>query len=723
MAAAGGPAAERRTCRHCGLPRGGLGYSPDGHDWYCCYGCYLASRIVGAPEGGGAPAWVLARLGVGAFLAMNVMMVSLLLYSGEIQDLGPHTTPVLRWLLLGLSTPAFLILGLPFLAGMGREVRHARPSLDTLVAIGAASAFGVSAAHVILGEGRIYFDTATMLLMLVTVGKLLEAHTKTRTAALVKGLLAARPATARVLRDGVPVDVPAEAVRPGEVVRVGPGERVPVDGRILSGSTSVQESAFTGEPLPRVCVPGDRVLGGSANCDGEVLVEAEGVGDASLLSRIARFVEEACAARAPVERLVERVSAVFVPVVALTAVGALAFWWLRGDPARGGMSALAVLVVACPCALGLATPLVTALAIGRAAREGVLVRSGAILERLPQVQRVFLDKTGTLTRGRMAVTGVVHQPVAGESLEEALAWVCSLERAVSHPIAEAVAAEGARRGLACGTTEGLRAVAGRGATGTVTLAGRRRQVYVGTAAFLEESGLAVPAGLRGPLAGQAVTYGGWPDADGAEDAGRACLAFALSDELRPEAAEAVGRLKEHGLVPAVISGDHEDTTRQVAAQAGITEVHAPCLPDEKLRALQAAQAAGQVVAMVGDGANDAPALAVADVGIAVGTTDLAHEASDVTLVGDDLLRVPWVLGLSRRAYATIARNLTWAFGYNAVALVAAFLGYLHPLVAVVAMLGSSAFILTSSLRLVRYPGPAPAPQPGAGSIRPTAVSP
>jgi heavy metal translocating P-type ATPase len=699
---------ERRLCRHCGLPSGGLGYRPGEDEWYCCYGCYLAARIVGARGEDGPPAWVLARLGVGAFLAMNVMMVSLLLYSGEVQELGPQAAHAFRWVLLGLATPALVILGLPFAVGMGRELQRVKPSLDSLVVLGAASAFGVSAHHVIAGSGRIYFDTATMLLLLMTVGKLLEASTKSKTAALIGGLLAARPATANVLRDGRRVEVTPEEVARGEIVSVRPGERVPVDGRVISGRSSVQEAAFTGEPLPRACGPGDRVIGGSANCEGELLVEAEAVGEASLLAQIARLVEASCAARAPVERLVERVSSVFIPAVVVAAIGAFAFWAARGDTARGGMSALAVLVVACPCALGIATPLVTSLAIGRAAQEGVLIRSGAILEQLPRVRRVFFDKTGTLTQARMSVTRIAHQPADGESMEEALGWVATLEQAVRHPVAEAIAEEAARRGAPLGTVEGCRTVSGQGVTGAVTIGGTRRQVYAGTRALLEESGFHTPEDSGDASPGDLTVYCGWTRAGAMETAPRACLAITLSDELRPDAAEAVARLKNQGVPSAVVSGDHRERVEATAAEAGIEQSFASCLPDRKIELLESGRAGGEVVAMVGDGINDAPALAAADVGIAVDGTDLAHEASDVTLVGDDLLRIPWVLDLSRRAYSVIRGNLVWAFGYNAVAITAAFFGYLHPLVAVLAMLGSSSFILTNSLRLARHPGPAAA---------------
>ncbi|MBM3500712.1 MAG: cation-translocating P-type ATPase, partial [Armatimonadetes bacterium] len=431
-------ATARGFCDHCGLPVAAFGYCPTPDQGFCCYGCHLASRIVGREEGG-APAWVLARLGVGAFLSMNVMMISLLLYSGELQDYGAQVEAWFRWVLLSLSGPAVLILGYPFLAGAGRELRRLRPSLDSLVTLGAVSAFGVSAAHVLRGAGPVYFDTATMLLTLMTVGKLLEASAKSKAAGLIRGLLADQPSEARVVRDGRELTVPAAEVRVGDRVRIRPGERLPVDGVVVAGESALHEAQFTGESRPRACAPGDRAIGGSVNGEGELLVEAHGVGEASLLAQVARLVQESAARRAPVERLVERVSTIFVPAVAAVAIGTLLVGLSRGAAERGGMSALAVLVVACPCALGIATPLVASLATARAARMGVILRSGETLEVLPRARRLFLDKTGTLTHGLLQVVEVTA--LDDTEAEPALAWLATLESAAEHPIGKAVVEE------------------------------------------------------------------------------------------------------------------------------------------------------------------------------------------------------------------------------------------------------------------------------------------
>jgi heavy metal translocating P-type ATPase len=628
---------------------------------------------------------------VGTFLAMNVMMISLLLYTGELQDLGAQNVRFFRWALLGLSLPAMAILGTPFAVGMVREVRRGRPSLDSLVALGAAAALGVSALHVVVG-GPVYFDTATMLPALMTVGRLLEASSKARTVHLLKGLLADQPVEARLLRGAEEVTVPAEGVRVGDVLRVRPGERFPVDGRLLTGQTHVHEAQFTGEAQPRAAGPGSQVLGGSVNGEGAVTLEAEGVGEDALMSRIARSVEEAAASRGPVERMVERTAAVFVPLVAAAALGSLAYWAVRGDLVRGGMGALAVLVVACPCALGLATPLVTSLAIGRAAREGVLIRSGETLERLPQVTRLFLDKTGTLTRGSLVALRLTGS-------EEALAWVATLESAAEHPVGRAILDEARRRGLQLGEVRDYRAVPGQGAVGTVALGGEIREVLAGRPEWLESAGFRVPGTPADGLTHVCAASRG--------EASQEVACLTLADQLRPEAAPTVGALQGLGLQLTVLSGDRAEAASALVTPLGLTDVVAPCLPDDKVRLLREARVAGACVAMCGDGLNDAPALAEADVGIALGGgAELAREAGQVTILGDDLRRLPWLVRLSREARRTIRANLGWAFGYNCLAVGAAFLGYLHPLVAVLAMLGSSAFILRNSLRIGRFAPPA-----------------
>lgn len=673
-------------CDHCGLPARG-GYHAGGLT-YCCYGCYLVQRITGREADEGPATFILARLGAGAFLAMAVMMVSLLLYSNEMappaERIAPSAVQACRWALLCFSTPVLVLLGTPFAVAAARDAARGRVAMDTLVAVGALAAFGVSAANVARGpEGRIYFDTATMLLLLVTLGKLLEARAKAGTAKLVRGLAELGASQATVLRDGAEQLVSISEVVAGDTVVVSPGERVAADGVVIAGMSSVAEAAFTGEAVPRVCGVGDRVYGGSVNCEGRMVVRAEAVGADSLLGQIVRMVEDALSNRAPVERLADRLAAVFVPLVCTVAVAALLAWWLRGDLTRGWMSALAVLVVACPCALGIATPLATTVAVGRAARHGVLVRGGQPLEVLPAVTKVFVDKTGTLTRGLMHVERI--EPAEGMDARELLVWAATLEQGTTHPVARAIVASARSRGLRLGEVESCRTAAGMGASGVASVDGVKRTVAVGTRAFVSGcAGSDAPPGTTEVAAALDGVYAG---------------TVYLRDRVRSEARAVVDQLR-HGRGVALLSGDRPEAAVEVARDLGLDEVYAECTPDAKARAIVSARAAGHVTAMVGDGSNDAPALAAADVGIALaGGTDLAREASDITILGDDLMRIPWLFGLAGHTRAVIRQNLAWAFGYNCVCIAVAALGYLHPLLAAVLMLASSLVVIGNSLRL------------------------
>lgn len=688
--------AQRQICRYCSLVFRGPGYAaPDGHA-YCCYGCYLIQRIVGESTESAPSAWILARLGVGAFLAMNVMMVSLVLYTVSERDLGANTVAVLRWLMLGASTPAMLVLGGPFVGNAVREIATRRCSTDSLVAMGSFAAYGVSAYSVVSGRGQVYFDTATMLLTLVTVGRFLEASTRSRTSRSVRELLEAEPGGTHVLRDGQEVDVPAADVRVGDLVVVRPGERIPADGVVTSGSSLVEEAAFSGEPRPRPCSSGDRVYGGSLSCDGRLVVRAEAVGSDALLARVLQMVDEAQSSRAPVELLVDRIARIFTPAVWVLAACSLGYWGVVAhNVPKGAMAALAVLVVACPCALGLATPLATCLAIGRCARAGVLVRSGEVLEQLPRVERLFVDKTGTLTRGTMSVARIVCAEADDEAANRALALLATLESGSEHAIARAVVAEARAREIGLGELSEFRAVPGRGAAGRVALGGRSTTVMAGSSGFMREVGLAIPPALAIDGA-DTVTYGAWD--------GMVRAAVVLEDEARPEARSAVGMLAGQGIRVAMLSGDRRDVAEKLARQVGISDVRAECSPEAKVAAVRQAADVGEVVAMVGDGVNDAPALAAAHVGMAMAAgTDLARQSSGVTLLGDELTRIPWLFDLARATYRTIRRNLAWAFGYNMVALTAACLGMLHPLLAALLMLFSSVAVSGSSLRLLHEP--------------------
>jgi len=727
----------RLSCAHCGLPV----TAPAGaaEPLFCCYGCALVSRIVGRQVaagdstgrgGEGVQAWAILRLGVGGLLAMNVMMISLLLYTGTAE---PEAVPLFRWIMLGLAAPAMAILGYPFAVGAAREVSRRRLSLDALIAVGSLAAFAASAAATICGRGEVYFDTATMLPALVTFGKLIEATAKSRAGRLVHGLETLLPATAARLGADGPRDVPLADLRPGDRLRVRPGERFPADGRIVEGTTLVEESAFTGESKPRPRGPGDEVIAGTVNGEGPVLIRAERVGEELLLRRIIEMVEEARDHASPSERIAERAAAAFVPAVLVLAAGAGAFWFWAGGAAQAGLAALAVLVVACPCAMGIAAPLATALAIGRAASEGVIVRGGDVMERIGRLDVIFFDKTGTVTVGRPRVRAVESLDAA-VSPDELLEWLAGLESASEHPSGRAVVGEARRRGLAIGAVTCVTVAPGLGARGTVERGGRTHEIPAGTEAFISAGGEPAPVvSDTAPLDGDTVIYVAWDGPFGAAQDGRRRGRVLLADAVRPDAAEAVRRLQEASVATVLLSGDRASAARSVAAEVGIAEVEAPRRPDEKVEVIRAAgregrpasprrsppmagraysaeapasaAKAGSRVGMVGDGINDAPALAAADVGFALGAgTDLARQAGNVVLLSDRLAQIPWLVALSRRTRQIIRQNLLWAFGYNALALGAAAAGWLHPLLAALAMVFSSVTVLANSLRLRRLSG-------------------
>ena len=762
----------RPVCAHCGLPV--LGRAGAAGPIFCCYGCYLASRIVGPQEGQGARAWDILRLSVGALLAMDVMMIALALYTGAVEA---DAAGIFRWIMLALATPAIIILGYPFLRSALGDVRRGRLSLDALIALGSLAAFGVSAANTVRGRGHVYFDTATMLPALVTFGKLIEATAKGQAGRLTAGLETLLPKAATRVEAAGPREVPVADLCPGDHLLVRPGERFAVDGRILQGATLVEEAALTGESRPRACGPGAEVLAGTVNGPGAIVIRAERVGEALLIARIIDMVDAARRQASPYERIAERAAAVFVPAVLVLAAAAGAAWLSSGEAARGGLAALAVLVVACPCAMGIATSLATALAIGRAAREGVLVRGGDVLERIGRVGTVFFDKTGTLTAGRPTVAAIeTLDGVAGE--DEVLAHLAALESASEHALARAVVEEARRRGIAAGSVSDVCVVPGQGLRGRVTLGGRTREVIAGTEMFVmagASEALTSPQSLvgRGQSLGasDAVTSPRWQagvDGRGAVADGATVIDVAwdgrprgrvwLVDSVRPGAAGAVRRLREIGIKAVLLSGDRPEAARAVAARVGIDVVEAPRRPDEKVEVIRSLAPAdplrggsdrgfreadapqggmprppmpghvsatgasmpthtaawachpslaqsGTLVAMVGDGINDAPALAAADVGIALGAgTDLARQAGHVVLLADRLEQIPWLVALSRQTRRIIRQNLFWAFGYNAVALAAAALGWLHPLLAAAAMVASSLTVLGNSLRLRRFAG-------------------
>ena len=616
-----------------------------------------------------------------------------------------HGPSPLTYLQLALALPVQFVAGARFYRGAWAALRHGRSDMNTLIALGTTAAFAVSA-FVTLAPGlaaawgvplHTYFDTSAAIIALVLLGKWLEARAKRRTGGALAALLAFRPARARVERAGGVLDVAAAEVRAGDVFVLRPGDRVPVDGVVIDGQSSVDESWLTGESLPLAKAEGAGLLAGSLNVDGALRARALRVGGQTALARVVRFVREAQGSRAPIQALADRVAGVFVPVVLGIAAVTLAAW-LALDPSVALARTVAVLVIACPCALGLATPTAIAVGMGRAADAGILIRHGAALERAGAIDTVVFDKTGTLTRGRPEV--VRFEAAPGEDERGVLALALSAEAPSEHPYARALVRFARARGVEPVAATAFRAVPGRGARADVN----GEAVLVGSPAFLAGEGVDLTA-LESTLA------------ELAKD-GRAVLAvararkpigtFALADTIKDQAKEEVGRLIRSNVTPVLITGDAEGPAHAVARELGIERVRFGVAPEDKARAVSELRAEGRRVAMVGDGVNDAPALAAADLGMALGTgADVALDAADVTLLRGDLAGVHRTIRLARATVATIRQNLFWAFVYNGVGIplaAGAFAGIgwtLDPMFAAAAMALSSVSVLTNSLRLGR----------------------
>jgi P-type Cu+ transporter len=618
-----------------------------------------------------------------------------------------------QWLLVACAAPVALWSAWPFHRAALKNARHGSASMDTLVSLGIIAACGWSVyAMFVLDRaerggtfwqllihasgGGIYLETAATVTTFLLAGRLYEARARRVAGQAMRELAAAGASDAGLLGpDGTERRVPASSLRPGDRFVVRPGEAIAADGEVVFGQSAVDRSMMTGESAPGEAAEGDSVIGGTVALTGRLVVRAVRTGADTQLSQLITLVERAQAQKAAIQRVADRICAVFVPAVLGCAVLTLAGWLLAGSPAGHAVSAgLAVLIIACPCALGLATPAALVAACGRGARLGIFIKDYRALESSRSVRVVVLDKTGTVTTGRMSLAGVL--PCGDATRADVLRYAGAVEQASEHAVAAAISAAAKSEAGPLPLTSGFRALPGLGARGTVD----GHAVVVGREKLLAEHGMTVPASLAARCeaweeAGRTTVLAGW---DGVVRG-----AIAVADTIKPSAAGAVARLRGLGLHPTLLTGDNEATARAVAAAVGIEDVIAGTLPAEKAAVITGLQARGYQVAMVGDGINDAPALAAADLGLALGSgTDVAMSAAGLILLSDDLGAVPDAIGLSRATFRTIRQNLTWAFGYNVAAIPLAALGYLNPILASAAMTLSSVFVVSNSLRLQRY---------------------
>ncbi|WP_332671249.1 heavy metal translocating P-type ATPase [Aromatoleum sp.] len=606
---------------------------------------------------------------------------------------APHEI-IPRWLQLILASPVQFWIGARFYRGAWSALRGGGANMDVLIVLGTSMAWGYSAVVTLLGRHdlHVYFEASAMIVTLILLGKLMEARAKARTTAALDALLRLQPRQAFVERYGDIVAVPVETLQPGDVFVVRPGDSVPVDGEIVSGRSALNEAMLTGESMPVDKHDGEPVFAATLNGEGVLRCRATGVGAHTLLAGIIRMVEQAQGSKAPVQRLADRISAVFVPVVVgIAFVTFVLWWWFAGDFGQALTSAVAVLVIACPCALGLATPTAIMVGTGQGALAGMLIKNAQALELAEKIRVLAIDKTGTLTEGSPAVSDVVS--ACGWSGDALLGIAAALEQTSGHPIATAIVAEARRLGAPIAAADAVSAIPGKGLSGAV----ENRDILLGTPAFLAERGVAVPPGAAPELAAAGKTL-----VAVAVDGQFAGL-IGIADRVRPDSAAAVARLYGRGLRVVMLTGDHEATAAAIATQTGIRDWRAGVLPGDKAAAVQKLAANGERVGMAGDGINDAPALAAADVSFAIGVgADVAVEAADITLVKNSLNGVADAIDLSRATLAKIRQNLFFAFIYNVLGIPLAAFGLLNPVIAAAAMAMSSVSVLGNSLLLKRW---------------------
>jgi Cu+-exporting ATPase len=643
---------------------------------------YAAAPESTREPAGAAPNALRPRLVVAAALSVPVALMAMVM---PLQFAG------WEWAAFALSTPVVLWAGWPFHRAAYRTARHRSATMDTLISIGTLAAWGWSTVVLVAGlDADTYFEAAAVITTLILLGRFLEARARRRSGEAIRSLLELGAKDVHLLREGTEVLVPVDALVVGDHFVVRPGEKIATDGVVVSGVSAIDQSMLTGEPVPVEVGEGAMVAGATINISGRLVVEVTRVGGDTALAQIARLVADAQAGKAPIQRLVDRISAVFVPIVLGLSLATLAGWLLlTGDPSAAFTAAVAVLIIACPCALGLATPTALMVGTGRGAQLGILISGPEVLEQTRRVTTIVLDKTGTVTEGAMTVVAVATVP--GVDRDELLRLAGSAESASEHPVARAIAAFASDRPGGLAQVESFRSHAGLGIDAVVD--GHTVSVGKPAGSDLEADLEAVVA--EAEANGCTVVV--------ATIDGAVAGALTLADRIKPSSPRAIADLRALGLTPVLLTGDNERTAAAVAGEVGIERVIADVLPDGKREVIAQLQRAGESVAMVGDGVNDAPALAQADLGLAIGTgTDIAIEASDLTLVSGDLGAAVDAIRLSRRTLRTIQENLFWAFAYNVAAIPLAVAGLLSPIVAAAAMAFSSVFVVSNSLRLRRF---------------------
>jgi heavy metal translocating P-type ATPase len=701
------------SCDYCGLP---VYDAPADGSRYCCSGCRFAASISAEGGNAGESRWVMTRLGLAIFFAMNVMVFSFILWSQPEEGsdrLSAAWYDLARYASLLFTLPVVLLLGGPLLGDAFVELRRGRPSLNLLLVFGIGASLAYSIYSVLSGSGHVYFEVACTIPVAVTLGRWLEANGKLQTTAALRGLQRLLPEQVRLMDGGDEELVPIGRIQAGSVFRVLPGERVAADGKVIRHQAAVDEQTVTGESLPVVRREGDRVFSGTLVVDGPLEIQASVPAGEGMLARMIEAVAHATSARTKYERLAEQLSRWFLPIVSVIALLTLAIHSWRGHPAEGLLAAMAVLVIACPCALGLATPMALWAAVGRAAQAGVLVRDGDAFSLLASARTVCLDKTGTLTTGNATVTRIDLD--FGTSEQELISIADSLARCSTHPISAAISryADESLEFHAPDEATSVSVMPGLGITGWIDSIQDR--AYLGSLRWLTQKGQERPDQFLATDIddqGAATTFLAW--------GGRIRGRFHLGETIRPDAQAAIAQLNALGFKSVILTGDRESRAKRFAASLEMN-FHAELLPEAKLEVIEDLKGAGPVV-MVGDGINDAPALAAADIGVALGSgTDISRHSAGVCLLGNDLLRLPWLVRLAQRTVKTVRWNLFWAFAYNIAGIGLAASGWLHPVFAAIAMTASSLLVITNSLVLARFPLGNDVPQEATSELKAPAV--
>ena len=677
-----------KSCYHCGLPVNKYNMTGRKHV-FCCYGCLLANEITGQPGEEGEASWLLIRLGLSGFFTMNVMMLSFTDYMYGFQG---NVEAILNYIQFLLTAPVIILLGLPILTSSLISFRNFRFNIDALIIIGTISAFLISAYSTFNRLGHVYFDTITMLLVLLTLGRFLEANAKASSTNAIKGFLDLAPKTAIVLKNGNEETVDTDSIERYDLVKILPGKSFPVDGEVLEGQSSVDESNLTGESAPVLKETGSKVFSGTINLDGTIIFRALEVGEDKTISRLVKLLEEARQSRAPIERIADKVSSVFIPVVIIISVFTFIFWILRSGVDTALMNSLSVLVISCPCALGIATPLAIWIALGRAAHSGILIRSGSLLEKISGVNIVFFDKTGTLTKRELELNSICIDPNSGIGESDILSLTASLESDYEHPLGKSLLSHASERNIDLVSVTDIKAIPGMGIEGKIN----EQCIYVGSYRFIQTLGLNISnlisdAKEKFESSGMTIMFV-------CIDQGVVAV-FGFRETLREESANVIQELRNEGVDSVILTGDNKYAASALSEKLNI-ESMSELYPQEKVEIIKSYHDRGFTTAMVGDGINDAPALNTAGVGIVLGCgADITRESTDISLLSDDLTKVPWIINLARKTHSIIKQNLFWAFFYNSLGIGIAVSGLMQPVLAAIAMIISSLIVLGNSLRI------------------------